>query len=354
MKLSCIALALLLVPAYAIADDDKPAKTPAEWYKEGERQYNLREFEAAAEAFKQGYALETSESKQAAYLYNIAQSYRQVDAKCDEAQFYFKRFLDVKSRDKAKPLSAALRTRVEKDIADLEDCARRQEQLNREAAAAAAAAAAEEARRKKEEEDRNRVAVVTPAPEPVDKIVKPATQSAGPQLLSARLVGGGAKITAGNIDIPIRASGALLAGYPIALGDKLAIEVGAGFTFTPVPYRDGVTQMSGTTNFIGALANGGLRYHVAPKIGVRGDFGVGALLMGGAGGSPFTAGAPTSGTLSMLHVRVGVSADYAVTPNLTATVAPISFAYSPPKEGLREDITAITAIDFMVGVGYRM
>jgi hypothetical protein len=53
-------------------------------------------------------------------------------------------------------------------------------------------------------------------------------------------------------------------------------------------------------------------------------------------------------------VRVGLSADYAFTPNVIGTVAPFAFSYSPAKEGLRDDISSITSIDFMVGIGYRM
>ena len=56
----------------------------------------------------------------------------------------------------------------------------------------------------------------------------------------------------------------------------------------------------------------------------------------------------------MFHLRVGVSGHFALTRNLTATVAPLTFSYSPAKDGLRDDIKSITAIDFMVGVGYRM
>jgi hypothetical protein len=50
-------------------------------------------------------------------------------------------------------------------------------------------------------------------------------------LVSVRLVGGGAKISAGDLDVPVQATGALIGGYPIAI-DKLLVEVGAGFTFT--------------------------------------------------------------------------------------------------------------------------
>ena len=61
MRMIGFLCALVLAPAIASAQ-----KTPDEWYKEGETQYNLGNFEKAIEAFKQGITLETSESKKAA------------------------------------------------------------------------------------------------------------------------------------------------------------------------------------------------------------------------------------------------------------------------------------------------
>ena len=56
----------------------------------------------------------------------------------------------------------------------------------------------------------------------------------------------------------------------------------------------------------------------------------------------------------MLAVRGAISGDYAITPNIYATLVPFAFTYSPPKDGLAPDIKSITSIDFaMVGIGYR-
>ena len=43
----------VLLPMLAMAQP----KTADDWYKEGETQYNLGNFDKAADAFKQGYAL---------------------------------------------------------------------------------------------------------------------------------------------------------------------------------------------------------------------------------------------------------------------------------------------------------
>jgi hypothetical protein len=54
----------------------------------------------------------------------------------------------------------------------------------------------------------------------------------------------------------------------------------------------------------------------------------------------------------MAHFRFGIAADYAFTPNLVATLTPFSFAYSPTPDDLK--MSALSHIDFLVGVGYRM
>ena len=50
------------------------------------------------------------------------------------------------------------------------------------------------------------------------------TAEAPPHLISATLVGGAAKINAGDQSIPVRAAGTLVAGYPLAINDKLGID----------------------------------------------------------------------------------------------------------------------------------
>ena len=71
-RLTSLVCAALLVPALAVAQP----KTADDYYKDGETQYNLGNFDKAVEAFKQGFAVEANDSKKSAYLYNIAQSYR--------------------------------------------------------------------------------------------------------------------------------------------------------------------------------------------------------------------------------------------------------------------------------------
>ena len=345
-RITSLVCALLLAPALASAQP----KTTDEWYKEGETQYNLGNFTDAIEAFKKAFALETIDSKKSAYLYNIAQSYRYAKD-CSNAQFFYKRFLALRDSDKDKPLDPKKRAEIEARIKELEDCARQQEAIKNKPPD----------NLKPDDPTGTPKDPVTKGPDVATKpgngeddddlnVRKPAEQP--PRLVSVRLVGGGAKISAGDLSVPIQATGALIGGYPIPL-DKLIIEVGAGFSFTPVPF-EGPMMASKSAQLIGLVANAGATYLVMPKLGLRGDLGLGVQWFSGVSESPFTNNAPTSGALPMFHLRLGVSADYSITPNFIATVVPLAFSFSPPASGLRDDIKSIRALDFMVGLGYRM
>jgi hypothetical protein len=357
MRMRTLVCGSLLVPMLALAEP----KTPDEWYTEGEQQYNLGNFDKAAEAFKQGFTLETVESKKAAYIYNVAQAYRQ-GGKCRDAAFFYKRYISLKDQDTAKPLSPQKREETEKFIAEMEECAKNLD--------------AKTASTNPTVPDGGNQGSGAVRPDTANGTVKTVAQSGGGEnsvdvgverpwvpfqppttLLSARFIGGAAKISAGGLTVPVQASFGLIGGYPVLVQDKLEVDAGLALTFTPVPYQNMITMAKKTGTFTSALADAGATYLVTPRIGLRGDVGLGVLVFGGisGAGNPFTEmGAATSGALTMFAVRAGVSADYAITPNIYATVAPLAFTYSPAKAGLREDIKSITRMDFMVGVGYRM
>lgn len=360
-----ICVAVLLLPALAWADP----KSADDWYKEGENQYNLGNFDKAVEAFKQAFSLENNDSRKAVYLFNVAQSYRQAND-CKNAYFFYKRFLSLKENDTSKPLPATTRKQVEDRINELEACAQQAAQISKRPPTnnmppdggsggdgGGSAGPPGETRK----EPRKQVGAAQPEPHDTGEedggdVVVPATPGT-PHVISARLIGGGTKVTAGDNPVPIQPTFALLAGYPIAVAPKLTVEAGAVLTFTAVPYDKSGGDMEGTKatgQMWGLLANAGVTYEVIPKLGVRLDVGLGALFFANIDESPFTGGSTTSGALSMFHIRGGVSAEYAVTPNVVLTLAPVAFTYSPPKEGLTDDIKSITSIDFaMVGIGYR-
>jgi hypothetical protein len=355
-----ICFAILLVPALAWAQ----SRSAADWYKEGENQYNLGNFDKAVDAFKQGFSLETNDSKKPAYLYNVAQSYRQAND-CKNALFFYKRFLALKNGDTTKPLSAKVRKDVEGWIAEADACVqqaasfgKKQPTNNLPPGGEGGENASPDGDGSGHKDTDKAVAVDGDDDDEGGSITKPA-QLAGPHVISARLTGGGSKVSIGSIERSVQATFALVAGYPIAVNDQLTIDVGGAFTFTPLPYDivdppGSAMTRSETAQLIGLMANAGATYEVIPKLGLRGDLGLGALFFANVSESPFTGGASASGALTMFHLRAALSADYAFTPNVIGTLTPIAFSYSPPKAGLIEDITAITSIDFMVGIGYRM
>lgn len=368
-----LVVAAMLVPTLALA---QPAKSADDWYKEGETQYNLGDFDKAADAFKAGFAAETDESKKPAYLYNVAQAYRQGN-KCKDSAFFYKRYLVLKEQDTEKPLKPEKRAEIEARIAELEECAKTQTTIaskppnntikpttvpgtgtttttgtttgttgttttTRPTTTTTTVAQPTENEEEEEEQEEEQ------PDEPYESVQ--------PSLVSARLLFGGARVGAGDLDVGMRGSFALIAGYPVLRQDKLLVEAGVGFSFTPVPYRNAMTGGESQASLIGAMVNGAATFTVAPKIGVRGDVGVGMLSFGGLDmGNPFTENNQgTTGALTSFAFRVGVSGDYEITKNLVATATPFAFTYSPAKTGLRSDISAITKIEFMVGVGYRM
>jgi hypothetical protein len=364
-----ICVAILLVPALAWAQP----KSADDWYKEGENQFNLGSFDKAIDAFKQAFSLETNENKKAAYLYNVAQSYR-LSNDCKNALFFYKRFLALKEDDTVKPLAAKTRKEVTDRITELDACVQQATSIGKKPPTKNLSPDGEGGDKTPppppppppptgdpgHKEPRKDVATGNghePGGGGDSDVPEPKPVKRGPHLISARLIGGGTKVSAGDNDVPVQATFGLIAGYPIAINNKLTVDAGAAFTFTPVPYT--VTPPSGpamsqTATLIGLVANAGVTYEVAPKIGVRGDLGLGALFFGGVSGSDFTGGAPTSGALTMFHVRAGISGEYAVTPNIMVTAPSFAFSYSPPKEGLAPDIKSITSFDFMLGIGYRM
>jgi hypothetical protein len=359
MKLRTLVCSLLvLVPVLAMADP----RTADEFYKEGETQYNLGNFDKAADAFKQGFSLETSDAKKPSYLYNVAQAYRQ-SHKCKDAAFFYKRYLSLKDQDTAKPLAADKRSEIEGWIAELEQCEKTEDTLAHKPPDSTIHPDGNPTTVKPTTTNPpttakpTTVAVKGDDDDSSSTTITKTTAPTAPQLFVARFTGGVGKISAGDLTIPIQATFSLFAGYPISINDQLEIDVGVDATYTPLPYDNLMTNAQSTASLITALADAGATYMVIPSLGIRADVGVGVLAFSGISdaGNPFTMnGAPATGTLGMLAVRGALAVDYAFTPNLIGTLTPIAYTYSPAKSGLSEDIKSITSIDFMLGLGYRM
>jgi hypothetical protein len=359
-----ICFAILLLPALAWAQP----KTADEWYKEGADQFNLGEYNKAVEAFKQGFTLEPDESKKPAYLYNVAQSYR-LAKDCKNALFFYKRFLALRDANPAKPLEPKQRKDVNDKINELETCVQQANNVSTRpptnttppGSSDKTESNAPGADKEPGKQDK-RVAHTggsdgTDEDDRSDSGEAKAVATRAPRTVSLRGNVGGSSINVGKtFEVPVQATFAVVAGRPIPINDKLVVEAGLAVTLTPVPYdvRSGTSSTSKTALFTGVMADGAATYEVAPKLGVRGDVGLGALFFSNVSESQFTNFAMTSGALTMFHLRVAVSADYAFTPNIFGTATPFAFTWSPPKSGLDSSIDKIITFDFMLGIGYRM
>lgn len=388
-------------PTAAYAQSGDTQAKAEEYYNKGDAAYNLGRFEEAIEWFTKAYEAWPL----AEFLYNIAQSYRQL-GNCKQALFFYKRFKSLKEKDKDSPLTKKQADEVNAFIKDLEECAKKADAVG--------------------EKDPNDtmgsgkkptggtggttggtggttggtggttggtggttggtggtggttggtggtggttggtggtggmtggddVAVVDDdvgdddVDDDYDVSDSTTTQA---KLISARAAFGATMIGAGDLEVPIQPAFLLTAGYPLPAG-PVNLDVGLGFGFAPVPYRTS-SNMSESAALTQIMLDAAATYPINDKIGLRGDLGLGLMSLGGlVAGSPFTeGGAATSGALSMFHFRVAVAADYAITPNIVASLTPFSFGYSPAKTGLVMD--TLTRIDFLLGVGYRM
>ena len=351
MKRLLVAAVVLWGPV-AHADEATAKKK----YEEGERAYNLGQFKRAVELFTEAYEQHPNPT----FLFNIAQTYRQ-SGDCKQAQFFYKRFLALKAND-PKPLKPERVAEIEQRIAELEECIKREmankppDQLDPQGGKPAAGKNPKATPATSTAQGPNNE---TDTGEEEEEEEPEAPPPAGPKLFSARVLGGAGLLTAAQLDTGgLHFAGALLAGYPLSINNKMMIELGAALTYVPVPYALMVpTPMNTVTGgLVGLMANAGPSYTVIPKLAVRADVGVGVQLFTGLehDGNPFTVGgAPATGPLGTFLARAALSADYAVTPNIVIVAMPIAFTYSPAPTGFKPEITSLTTLSFAVGVGYR-
>jgi hypothetical protein len=349
MLRAVVGLTVALWSSIAFADEASARKK----YEAGERAYNLGEFEKAVNLFKDAYA----EWAEPAFLFNIAQTYRQ-QGDCKQALFFYKRFLALKQNDTRKPIKPELQAEVEKRIVELEDCMRR-ELAGKPPDALDSGTSSTHPTGTQTGPTSQNASTTTAQVEQTDELddeEEPFEPTPGlqPTMVSARFDAGAAIFGAGELDKATVFTAALIGGYPLALDDKLRLELGAAFSFAPVPYTTMMNE-KGSGNLIGLMANVAPSYALIPKLSARADVGVGLLIFSGLEkGNPFTmSGAAATGPLSTFHARVAASLDYGVTNNVVITATPIAFSYSPAPKGFAPTISSLTTLSFLVGLGYQ-
>ena len=346
----------------------QPVKTAADYYKEGDDQYNLGNFAGAVEAFKKAFEAETDSAKKPAYLYNIAQAYR-LAKDCKNSLFFYKRFMALRGSDTVKPLKPAVRTEVEGRIVELEACVKQQDAATIKPPDTTIKPDGSDTIKpdgtKPDGSDGSKPDGTKPdgtkpdgsdgsKPDGDDDGELDGTANPAPLQHIAIRVGGGAGIPIiPDTSSKIGPTGTISVGYLLPVTAPIALEVGAGFAFASVGFDLEANAGEEHGRLMSLYAYGAATKTVANAISIRGELGLGAAFFSGLhGGNPYTVGAlTTDGPLAMAAVRAGVAVNYAVTPKIGFWVSPITFSYSPtPDSNFRSDVSMVSRIDFLAGL----
>ena len=350
----------------AAAPDEATLRLAKSHFEKGNAAYNLGKFDEAIDWYTKAYEAWPNPD----FLYNVAQAARQA-GHCSQASYLYKRYLSIKEHEKEDALGKDERATIERFIKELTDC----EKLIKA-----------KPDTPKSPSPTSPAARATPAPEPIAPPAapiaspasappppagsapamtapavslekradaddsEPARAPAAPTLISMYATGGVAMFSArGDVSMSTQPSFALGAGYPVAVGPIL-LDVGARASYSPVPYV--AMSMTSRASLVGIRATVGATYRVNARLAVRGDAGIGVLLLRGLGAGSALTDDGAAGSFTMPSVRVGVAAEYAVTPNLVATIAPLGVGFSPAPDRLA--FRSLTQLDVLVGLGYRM
>jgi hypothetical protein len=353
--IACVLCALLGVaaaPGVAIAQT--PAdKESLDHYKKGRTHYDLGRFDDAINEFQQAYELKPDP----AYLFNIAQAYRQ---KGDPAKavFFYKRYLALYP-------TAPNKADVEKRIAELEDIIKKQEDVKGKPPGNVIPGDGDKGGDTGDKGGDKGGDVAggggdgdVTGGSGIGKGGTGVTKTAERfRPIHMFATGGTAIIGLGDgPSVPAQLTVALGGSYTTVKMGKLGIDFGLSALFSPIPYSTSAGQ-SQTSSMFGIFATASGRYAVIPKLDLIAQIGLGGVFWSGiAEGNPFTAGEAEveGGALGTFGLRGGLVVEYAVGGGLSVTATPFAFTYSPAPSGLLDSISSITRIDILVGLGYSL
>jgi hypothetical protein len=407
MKRSALVVASLMLSG-GLALADTPEQVAEQYFNQGNTAYNLARYDEAAAAFTKAYeALPLPE-----FLYNIAQSYR-LGGNCKQALHFYKRFKSLKEKDEKSPMSAKKKAEVEKFITELTACAAKADQTAGQqpdsidkptgvgtgtgtgttpttgtgttpttgtgttpttgtgtapttgtgttpttgtgqiTAPVAGGTVVGAGTTQPATGGKTVGGLEDPSGddgEPKDGGVSAKVTPGAPKLVAVRFAGGIAKLSSGDLGIPVQPSVGITGGYPLALG-SLTLELGAGFAWSPLPYQKPSDMSQQQGRMLGVRLAVGAAFPVASKINLRGELGLGVVNLGGLGeGNPLSAMRQAT-SINLPSFRFGVAAEYLIGPNLAAYVSPFGFAFSPGNAKLYGN--NLREIDVLFGIGYR-
>jgi hypothetical protein len=340
IRRTTIALSLLgiLVAAPQAAQADK--ETSIEIYKKGKKKYNLGDFAEAIPLFKQAY----DEFEAPAYLYNIAQAYRQLDD-CKKALFFYERFLAEKPGSSQE---ATIQGYVKTLKGECGDSASDPGALNE---------IDEPVKKPDGTESDDEVAVSNDSASADTSttsttVRKPALDTESGPLVAATAELGPAFFNIGEVVVPVSGTLRLGGAYSMKMGD-ISIEPGLSILLSNMAYEEAAGDSS--LLFTSAFANVAASIPVASALRVGGELGLGLFRYGSlAQGNPFsTGGMEVDGATTSFGLRVGVTAEYSFSEALGFSLSP-GYSYAGAGDELASDIGSISNFQLLGGVRYRL
>lgn len=340
-----IALGLVVALSGTARAQEQPSaadrENAARLYDEGQRHYNLGEYDQAIEKFRQSYYL----SNEPLLLFNIGQALR-LKGDCGQALHSYRAYLRERSAPENKK-------QVDEAIAICEAKVAAEEER--------AAAEAEAARREREREERRRRRRPRggeggEGAGDGDGAIEGGVETEGRRhVFTTRAAVGPALASIGEVDTGVLVSGAFGVGVPFEAG-RASLDAGALVTYTRLPWDSDDGEVSGTAGLTGLLANLGASLPLgAGRIAARLDAGAGILVLSGVTPetNPFlNHGERATGALRMLHARLAAGLEVAISGGVTLLAQPV-VSYSPAKD-LRDDISSITRFELLVGAALRL
>jgi hypothetical protein len=356
IALVALVLGVGTVHAQPATDDQKKAQAKA-YYEQGLSAYNLGRFNEAIEAFTKAYEV----SQAPGLLFNIAQSHR-LNKDYEKASYFYATYLRLKP-------DAPNRSDVEQRIQEMDKAIEDQKKISAGPPTGVVQPEGGVSSGKPAITTTTTTTTVAGGTGTGPATTGTATTTTGaldgrdgmqddggltktgeptaPKLLRVRFTGGVALLKSSDLDIPVQPAIGLTAAYPLALG-TITLELGAGFSWTPLPYETAAGQQRG--RMIGARAIAAAVYSATPKVLLRGEVGAGIVSLGGlTEGNPI-ADMRQAASFTRPNFRFGVSADYLITPNFTAYVSPFAIGVSSASADM---YGSLREINVLVGVGYQ-
>ncbi len=361
-KLLLVALlgSCLVIPTWntKAAHAQQDAKTRAlDAYKQGTKKYNLGKWQDAIALFEKAYELYPD----AAFLFNIAQSYRQSDD-CKQAAFFYKRYLAIKA-------DAPNRVEVEGFIHDLDEACRLRGANNLttpgmgetgNGTGEATTAGDDKGTDTGTGDAGTGDTKVADASGPVSsgkitQTAEPGTEAA-PLLKVYAYAGPNVMLLDDDIGTQTRFNATLAVGYPITLGP---VDADFGILASYSNF-DWITEVSpgmdvdGTVGFTALMANVGAGKEVIDKLTVRGELGLGVMIFTGLDddNNIFAEEEAYQGAVVDIAARVALGAEYSIIEGLTLSVQPLVYQIVPAPDGLVVD--SFDSYQALVGLGYTL